>query len=610
MNGYSREELVGHSIDVFNATPGIPDERIARLKLLREVGNFEGQGVHRHKDGTLFPIEYSSTLITLGERELVIGIDRDITERKRAEESLLRSQDRYRSLFEDSPIALWEEDYSGAKKLLDGLRESGITDFTAYLTDHPETIAECTSLVQVLDVNKAAVQLYQAKSKADLTGSLSEVVSPEIRDHLRDELVSVAEGRTKYTWDGHDKTLAGTPLDIRVSLSIAPGFEHDLSKVIISVVDLTEVKQSEAKIRRQLEYLAALTEIDRAITSSVGLDISLGTVLTYVTTQLGVDAAAVLLLDSSTLSLRFAAGRGFRTPGIDRSISVRLGEGYAGRAALERRTVHVPHIAARNDNPLLQESLPNDGFVSYYGVPLIAKGTVVGVLEIFHRAKLDPDQEWLDFLNTLAGQAAIAIDSANMFDGLQHSNLELTLAYDATIEGWSHALDLRDRETEGHTQRVTTLTLKLARLANVRDEELIHIRRGSLLHDIGKMGVPDEVLLKPGPLTDEEWVIMRKHPVLAYEMLSPIQYLQPALDIPYCHHEKWDGTGYPRGLRGEQIPAAARIFAVVDVWDALLSDRPYRKAWPAEKALEHIRGLSGTHFDPAMVQLFLREVKY
>ncbi|MDE3091491.1 MAG: HD-GYP domain-containing protein, partial [Chloroflexota bacterium] len=249
--------------------------------------------------------------------------------------------------------------------------------------------------------------------------------------------------------------------------------------------------------------------------------------------------------------------------------------------------------------------LTDEGFVAYYGVPLIAKGRVKGVLELFHRSTLAPDEEWLAFLEALAEQAAIAIDNAALFNDLQRSNTDLTLAYDATIEGWSRALDLRDKETEGHTQRVTDMTLRLARGMGVSDNELVHLRRGALLHDIGKMGIPDSILHKPGALSDEEWAIMRRHPQLAYDMLSPITYLKSALDVPYCHHEKWDGTGYPRGLKGEQIPLAARIFAVVDVWDALHSDRPYRQAWAEDKVLEHIRSLAGTHFDPQVVKVCL-----
>ncbi len=183
--------------------------------------------------------------------------------------------------------------------------------------------------------------------------------------------------------------------------------------------------------------------------------------------------------------------------------------------------------------------------------------------------------------------------------------LEILHAYETTIEGWSHALDLRDKETEGHTLRVTEMTMRFARMAGITEAELVHIRRGALLHDIGKMGVPDHILFKPDKLTDEEWIAMRKHPVFAFELLSPIAYLRLALDIPYCHHEKWDGSGYPRGLKGEQIPLAARLFAIIDVWDALRSDRLYRQGWSKEKVIEHIKSLSGTHFEPKAVELFL-----
>jgi putative nucleotidyltransferase with HDIG domain len=249
--------------------------------------------------------------------------------------------------------------------------------------------------------------------------------------------------------------------------------------------------------------------------------------------------------------------------------------------------------------------LAQQQFRSYYAVPLISRGQVRGILEIFQRSQLQPDQDWTSFAETLAGQAAMAIDNAGAYERLQQANNELCVAYDETIEGWSRALDLRDKETEGHSQRVTEMTLRLSKALGAKDIELVQVRRGALLHDIGKMGIPDQILLKPGPLTDDEWVIMRKHPMYAYEMLSPIDFLRPALDIPYCHHEKWDGTGYPRGLKGVQIPLAARIFAVVDVWDALRSDRPYRAGWPVEKVVDHIKNLQGAHFDPHVVDVFL-----
>ncbi len=188
---------------------------------------------------------------------------------------------------------------------------------------------------------------------------------------------------------------------------------------------------------------------------------------------------------------------------------------------------------------------------------------------------------------------------------LEQAHDELAQAYDETLKGWSLALELRDNETQGHSRRVTEMTVSVAGKMGVSDEELVHIRRGALLHDIGKMGIPDNILHKPGPLSDDEWTIMRKHPVYAYELLYPIAYLRPALDIPYCHHEHWDGAGYPQGLKGDTIPLAARIFAIIDVWDALRSTRPYRQPWPTEKVLTYLEEQRGTHFDPHIVDIFL-----
>ena len=189
---------------------------------------------------------------------------------------------------------------------------------------------------------------------------------------------------------------------------------------------------------------------------------------------------------------------------------------------------------------------------------------------------------------------------------LHHTTSELRQVYDATLDALSAALDLRDRQAKGHSRRVTEMALATAGTMGVSDSKLVHIRRGALLHDIGNLLVPEEILHKQGELTVEEWVTVHMHPFYAYEMMSSIPFLVPALDIPYCHHEKWDGTGYPRGLKGEEIPTAARIFAVVDVWDALTSDRPYRKAWSRQEALEHIREQGGKHFDPKVVQAFLK----
>ena len=523
--------------------------------------------------------------------------------RKQAEEKLRQSELRYRTLFENSPISLWEEDFSGVRKFFNELRLQGIMDFKAYLNKHPEAVDECLQRIKVLDVNQATVKLFKARSKEELVASLPKIFGSKARDIFKLELLAIADGKREFEGVGINYKMTGEPIYFILRWSISPAYEHTLSRVIVSIFDITERQKAEQQIQSQLQRLAALRTIDMAITASLDLRVTLDVLLDQVTAQLHVDAAGVLLLNPHTQLLEYVAGRGFRGSGSG-TYNHMLSEDYTGQAILERRTITIRDVGESRDLRRAQVFREED-FKTYFVVPLVAKGQVKGVLEVFTRTPLAPDPEWYDFLETLAGQTAIAIDNASLFENLQRSNIELAMAYDATIEGWSRALDMRDRETEGHTERVTEMTLRLAEAMGIKKDSMIHIRRGALLHDIGKMGISDSILLKRGPLDDEKWKIMHMHPVYAYDLLSPITYLKPALDIPYCHHEKWDGSGYPRGLKEEQIPLAARIFAVVDVYDALRSDRPYRKAWPEEKVRQYIREESGKHFDPQIIELFM-----
>lgn len=372
------------------------------------------------------------------------------------------------------------------------------------------------------------------------------------------------------------------------------------------VRDIAQQKLAEEKADIQLRRLASLRTIDTAITGSLDLNVILTIILDQALQQLGANAADILLFNN-VYWLEHAVDRGFRTKAA-KVASTSLGKGIAGRVALEHRVLHIPDVRELSGETSGLPFPAAEEFVTYYGAPLIAKGKVVGVIEIYYRSRQALEPEELSFLETLAKQAAIAVDNATLFSGLQKSNTELIMAYDSTLEGWSRALDLRDKETDGHSRRVTELTMRLAMAMGIRGSDLIHVRRGAMLHDIGKMGIPDCILLKPGPLDAEERAIMEKHPVYAFELLSSIEFLRQALSIPYCHHERWDGGGYPRRLSGEQIPLAARIFAVVDVWDALISDRPYRPAWPREKSRLHILQQAEKHFDPRVVEAFLEIV--
>ena len=241
--------------------------------------------------------------------------------------------------------------------------------------------------------------------------------------------------------------------------------------------------------------------------------------------------------------------------------------------------------------------------------PLATQEEFIGEVQAYRQGRQPfsiPDQE---VLTILAHTTAVVIQNKRLSDGLQRTQRDLYHAYDVTLDSLARALELRDRETEGHTRRVAGLAVALGERIGLQGDDLVDLRRGAQLHDIGKMGIPDGILLKPQSLTSEEWVIMRKHTEYALDVLGPIDYLKNALDIPHYHHEKWDGSGYPNGLEGEAIPLAARVFAIVDVWDALTSDRPYRKAWPKARVIDYMRQQSGKHFDPRVLAAFLQMVK-
>jgi HD-GYP domain-containing protein (c-di-GMP phosphodiesterase class II) len=380
------------------------------------------------------------------------------------------------------------------------------------------------------------------------------------------------------------------------------------SQIILIARDITKCRETEIKMNRQMQQLSILRSIDLAIASGLDLNLLLSMLLDRISTLMHADAATVFLLNPKTNLLEFASGKGFRAHSLQ-PIHLKVGEEYAGRVALERNLVHIPDIRVDPIEFVRSPVFRQERFVTYWGVPLMAKGRVLGVLEMFHRSLFTPDAELRNFLITAAGQAAIAVDSAKMFSDLQKSNIELSLAYDAAIDGLSRALDLRNKETKEHTSRVAGITVNFATRLGVEQSALVHIRRGAILHDIGKLAIPDQILFKPGPLANEEWEIMRQHPDIAVELLSPVSYLEPALEIPHWHHEKWDGSGYPDGLGGEDIPFAARLFALADVYDALLSKRPFRSAWSREDAVRYMESEAGKHFDPRILPEFLDLVR-
>jgi PAS domain S-box-containing protein/putative nucleotidyltransferase with HDIG domain len=573
--GWTSKEVMGHTVsEILNYE--LSDEQQAEAReLLNESIASRNERIYRRRDGRAIYVE-ANTIALINQHGRMTGyvsVDRDISERKQAERALREHEQQLSSI------------YNTAADVLFLLR------------------VEKDESYRFISVNQSFLNTTGLDKKQVVGKHVSDVIPEPALSMVLGKYSQAIQEKRILRWEETSDYPKGR---LTGDVSIAPVFDEtgSCTQLVGAVHDITERKLAEEQIQLQLRRLKALHAIDTAISSSFNLGLTLDILLDQVIAQLETDAAAILLFRPITRTLEYGASRGFRSTAI-REARVRLGEGYAGKAILERRMIHIPNLMGTDSEFSRALLLRGEDFNDYYCVPLIVKGEVKGVLEIFHRSALAGGVDWLDFLETLAGQAAIAIQDATQFENLQDSNRDLFQAYDATIEGWSHALDLRDKETEGHSLRVTEMTLELARKFGFPDEQLIYIRWGALLHDIGKMGIPDNILFKPDKLSDEEWESMKKHPVFAFEMLSPITYLKSSLDIPYCHHEKWDGTGYPRGLKGEVIPLAARLFAVVDVWDALRSDRPYRKAWTIDKTLDHIKSLSGTHFDPKATEYFL-----
>jgi len=528
-----------------------------------------------HSDGRPIWVEISISVIDLAGKRVIQGIFRDITARKRAAEELEKERNRAQLYLDmagviivvigaDQRVTLINR--KGAEIL--GFGEDEIIGTNWFDTYIPVPIRESVKSV------------FQKLTLGEI----------EPVEYFENPVLSRSGEERMIAW--HNTILRDE--DGRITATLSSG------------EDITARKQAEGQAQFRLQRLAGLHAIDMIITSSLDLRVTLTEFLDLVIAQLHVDAADVLLLNSYTEILEHAADHGFRTTAIRKS-RIPMGQGIAGLAALEQKNISTPDLRDPKSGFGRASLLKDEGFVAHHVIPLVAKGQVKGILEAFHRSPLSLDREQQEFLDALAAQAAIAIDNATLFNELQRSNIELALAYDATLEGWARALDLRSKATERHTERVTDMTLSLAREIGMSEKELVHVRRGSLLHDIGKIGIPDSILLKPDSLTEKEWEIMRRHPVDAFEMLLPIAFLRPALDIPYCHHEWWDGSGYPRGLKGDQIPLAARIFAVADVWDAVYAeDRPYRQAMAKADALDHIRSLAGTQLDPKVVEVFLK----
>jgi HD-GYP domain-containing protein (c-di-GMP phosphodiesterase class II)/PAS domain-containing protein len=709
-----------------------------------------------------------------------------LVERMQSEEKIRSSEKRFRSLFEGSPISLWEEDFSAVLKKLNEMSANGNPDIRDFLEKNPGEVFALTKLVNVVDINQATLSLYEAEKKEDLLNNIGQILADDHLEGFRSELVNIAAGAKHFSWEAVNRSLKGRLIDVGISWTAMPGHEEDLSRVLISIIDISQRKQSEREmqhlikdlrilgeeeknnrifaealarnaltlnsslntneimdaiiqnidsvipsdslsimliegdtfkfvrtkgyaekglaewvqhkkfkideiasvadiirtkkhiltsdcetdaswtviaetawiksnimaplladgrvigflnidsttrgffneenakklvsftdqistalknahlfedLRKRMNRMQAMTQIDQAINSSLDLNISLEIILMQAREQLRADGVDILLVDDINQRLVFSKARGFKTDVINKT-NLRLGTGLPGNAVLERSIVSIPDLETATESFFKNVLIEQEGFKSYYCVPLVTKGQLKGVMEIFFKQHFQADQEWLEFLGTLAQQSAIAINNAELLNSLQAGQFDLVNAYENALQGWSDSIENQIGGNKGNPQRVVEAAVKIAEKMGMNRTDLANFKRGAMLHDIGNAAIPASLLGKPGALTEDEWQIIRTHPLQARTMLTKSKYLANAMDIPCFHHEKWDGSGYPQGLKAEAIPLAARIYSVADAWDALTSDRPYRKAWSMLKTMKYIHAQSGIAFDPTVVNAF------
>ncbi len=614
--GFSREELIGkNGFELIH-----PDDLYMAHAALARVVNMRNQGSPteyrvRTADGKWLHVE--TVGINFMQDPVIQGIvltSRDVTERKRHERELqaittvaaaLRGAptrsamlpiilDQVMHLLDVDGAALAFRDPISGETVVE-LGRGGGEKFTG------------TRLAAGLGVTGRVMDTGEAYRSENLLSDPDFVPAKMIEEQIRGPVAGAC-----VPLKAHDETIGALWIERENSPQVSLyKIDDDQLQLLSAIADMAANAIHRATLNEQTELrlhrLTVLQAIDVTTSASADLQVTLNLLLGEITSRLGMDAADVLVMDAGQAMLKTAASRGFTT-NFRASTDSRIAQGSLLSTLTGKKIIHVPGGPDGNLPDEIRAIMQSEGFETYYGIPLIASGNIVGVLELFLRGGMPTDAEWLNYLDGLAAHVAAAIEKVSLIEDLRRGNAELTRAYDGVIEAWSRALALRRHEPQDHARRVTEQTLALARLAGVRPEQLIHIRRGAMLHDIGKIALPDDVLLKAEPLSESDQAIVRRHPLHACELISPIEHLRPAMDIPYCHHERWDGSGYPRGLKGDEIPLAARIFSIIDVHDALTSDRPYRKAWPQDKALDFIREHAGTAFDPALVKIFLEKL--
>jgi PAS domain S-box-containing protein len=556
LHGYSRSEFMALTLRDLDA-PASAELIASRIQELAEKGEANFQVEHFRKDGTVLPLEVYARITDWGDTRAILSMATDISERMQAEQAIRESEERFSTIFHASPIPILIIRAADGKFI-----------------DVNEAFQSMSGYGREEVIGYAAVDLNQWVDPGDLR---------RLERMLREQ-------GSVYDFEVRLRTKTGHIQDVLMSAtSIEVGGERYIMNL---AYDITARKQHEI----ELHAIATLSAALRTAPSRIEM---LPVIVEQLVVLLNCETVSIEIIDPLTGDAVIEAAHGIWAELI--GSHQKNGTGINAIISQTRRPYATNDL--KNDPNLAYPEWVRNDIQGCIGAPLIAQDQLIGFVWMGRRSEIVEAETRL--FTAVADIAANALHRANLHEQSLKDATELVLAYDTTLEGWAHALELRDQETEGHTRRVTQMTVDLALKMGIGAPELENVRRGALLHDIGKMGIPDSVLLKPGTLNDREWEIMRRHPEYAFKFLEPINYLRPVLDIPYCHHEKWDGSGYPRGLKGTEIPLVARIFAIVDVWDALRSDRPYRAAWDEEKARKYIIEQSGVHFDPQIVHVFI-----
>ena len=384
--------------------------------------------------------------------------------------------------------------------------------------------------------------------------------------------------------------------------------DYFCSSTLAWIRALTEtLSYSVIQVENQMKKVQAEYSVNRILQSGMSLRETFRAIFELLSDLADVEAAIVLKYKPASQQFDLLVTHGIDAKSLAK-IHLYIENGLTRRTVGGGRSIQAGNWMASELGESHFNLFAQEGFQAHITIPLIGRYDLLGVIEIFWRASHDIDTWKLEILQMVGEAVTFFLEHTTIIEALKRRNDELSSTYTATIEGLSRALELRDLETDGHTRRVSALTLRLTEHMQIPADQRASIQQGALLHDIGKLGIPDAILLKPGSLTPREWKVMQQHPLYAYNILAPIVSLREALDIPLYHHERWNGTGYPYGLAGEQIPLSARLFAVVDVYDALTSDRPYRSAWSRSQALEYLQEQAGQQFDPHVVAHFLEMI--